>query len=88
MNRRDASHLRGIPTFKRGINLQITSNVTGLTYRGEEMVFISNPLQTARYLKNNALLYDVLQNQDKLIFVFRKSETSELFDKWCKHELL
>lgn len=67
--------------------MQITSKVTGLCYSGEDMVYISNPLQTAKYMKHGATLYDVIQSQDKLIFIFSRSETRMLFDLWCRREL-
>lgn len=67
--------------------MKITSNVTGLTYDGEGMVYIVNPIQSARYLKHNAVLYDIFENQDKVIFVFSRDDTMELYDLWCRREL-
>lgn len=67
--------------------MKFTSRVTNLTYEGADVVYISNPLQCARYLKNGATLYDIFENKDSLVCVFMRSETKDLYDKWCKHEL-
>lgn len=67
--------------------MRIVSTVTGLEYKGEQMVYIANPLQCARYIKHGARIYDVIEDNDKVFFVFKKSETSDLFDRWCRREL-
>lgn len=68
--------------------MRINSRITNQSYFGERMVYIGNPVQAARYLKHGAMLYDVFENNDKVVFVFSREETASLFSLWCKHELL
>ena len=58
------------------------------------VVYVSNILQVARYLKNGAqedlvdILYDGVKREDTLVFVFQKSpKIRELYRKWQAHEL-
>lgn len=58
------------------------------------VVYISNILQVARYLKNGAqedlvdILYDGVKREDTLVFVFLKTpRIQELYKKWQAHEL-
>lgn len=72
--------------------MRVYSKVTGRDYMGEDAVYIYNPLQFVKYIKNNATLYDVIVDKDRTgkdcaVFVFSKTETKHLFDMWCKHEL-
>lgn len=60
----------------------------------DSVVYVSNVLQAARYLKNGAqedlvdILYDGVKRADTLVFVFRKSpHIKELYRKWQAHEL-
>lgn len=60
----------------------------------QSVVYISNMLQVARYLKNGAntdlvdILYDNVKRDDSLVFVFRKTPLiQELYRKWQNHEL-
>lgn len=65
-----------------------TSLVTGRIYNPERCVNLLNPLQVSRYIKHGATLYDILIGRDdKLVYVFDKDETRELFTKWVNHEL-
>lgn len=64
------------------------SIVTGKSYDPNDCVHIVNTLQVYKYLNNNAELLDVFcGNDNKLIYVFNKKDTYELYDKWCKREL-
>lgn len=58
------------------------------------VVYISNILQVARYLKNGGqndlvdILYDNVKKDDTLVFVFNKTpKIKELYRKWQDHEL-
>ena len=58
------------------------------------VVYISNILQVARYLKNGGaeflvdILYDGVNREDTLVFVFLKTpETQELYRRWMTHDL-
>lgn len=64
------------------------SIVTRKTYNPEECVNIVNTKQVYKYLENHAELLDVFCGEDeKIIFVFNRKDTYELYDKWCKREL-
>ena len=62
----------------------------GIPYDDADMVFLVNRNQVVAYLVNDHALhlYDVFLGYDnKLIYVFRKADTKELFRKWKNHEL-
>lgn len=71
--------------------MKVTSEITGRTYvPGIDVAYISNMKQAQLYLRNGAKLLDILYYQtknDNLVFVFSKSETRELYQKWNNHEL-
>ena len=59
-----------------------------------QVVYITNPLQVARFLNNGAaeylcdILYSGTKRPDTLVFVFEKSQLiKELYRKWQNHEL-
>lgn len=67
---------------------------TGKEYYISDVVRIINISQVIAYLKNGAELYDLYTSVDRddpnknlLVFIFNRSETKELYDKWCKREL-
>ena len=46
--------------------------------------------QSQLYMRNGAQLLDILYDNtrnDALVFVFSRSETRELYEKWNNHEL-
>lgn len=60
----------------------------------DSCVYITNPLQTARFLNNGAaedlcdILYSGTKRPDTLVYVFRKTPLiRELYRKWNAHEL-
>lgn len=64
------------------------SEITGKTYDTEECVHIVNLLQVYKYISHHAEVLDIFCGDDnKLIYVFNKKDTYELYDKWCKREL-
>lgn len=71
--------------------MKITSKITGKIYSpGINVVYLSNMRQAQLYMRNGAELLDILYTQtknDSLVFVFSKSETRELYEKWNNHEL-
>lgn len=71
--------------------MKITSKITGKIYSpGINVVYLSNMRQAQLYMKNGAELLDVLYTNTKneaLVFVFSKSETRDLYEKWNAHEL-
>jgi hypothetical protein len=49
----------------------IVSEITGKRYNPSECVYIKNPVQTAKYLKHNLPLLDlIVSDDDKLVFIF------------------
>ena len=84
----------GIPYFLRQFFttrseiLKVQSSVTGKCYETDECVFIVNPLQVYKYLLNDLAPIDVLPGEDnKIVFVYNRQESRDLYDKWCKREL-
>lgn len=67
--------------------MRIHSNVTDRTYRTSEMVYLLNPIQIAKYVKHGATIYDVLENDGKLVVAFSRKETRHLYDQWQKREI-
>lgn len=70
------------------------SKLLGRYYDNENVVYIVNMLQVARYMKNGAyeflvdILYDGVKREDTLVFVFEKTPLiKELYRKWNAHEL-
>ena len=67
--------------------MRVRSEVTDRTYDPSAMVYLQNPTQIARYLRHGATLFDLTENNDRLVAVFSRRETSELYRLWQKHEL-
>ena len=71
--------------------MKTVSKITGKTYSpGINVVYLSNMKQAQLYMRNGAELLDILYyntKNDALVFVFSKSETRELYEKWNAHEL-
>ena len=74
--------------------MQVYSKLLDRTYDAENVVYIVNMLQVARYMKNGAhvdlvdILYDGVKREDTLVFVFEKTPLiKELYRKWNTHEL-
>ena len=62
----------------------------GVPYEDSDMVFLVNQKQVLAYMMNkpDIHLYDCFIGYDnKLIYVFRKADTYELYKRWCAHEL-
>ena len=68
--------------------LKVQSSVTGKCYETDECVFIVNPLQVYKYLINDAVPLDILAGEDnKIVYVYNRKLTHDLYDRWCKREL-
>ena len=70
------------------------SQLLGKYYDQDNVVYLVNILQVARYMKNGAhqhlvdILYDGTKREDTLVFVFEKTPLiKELYRKWNAHEL-
>lgn len=74
--------------------MQKTSKLLEKQYDSDKVVYITNPIQVARYLNNGAaeclcdILYSGTKRPDTLVFVFNKTPlVQELYRKWQAHEL-
>lgn len=58
-------------------------------YDATKCARIINPVQQALYIKHGAKPIDIYCGYDsRLVLVFNKEDTKELFDKWVNHELV
>ena len=51
------------------------------------VVKIINMKQAHLYIKHHVKPIDVFDSEGKLVFVFDKEKTKDLFTKWCNYEL-
>lgn len=73
------------------------SDITGKTYTVENMVRIINPKQAATYMANGINPIDIypsdfaenksLPPDYRLVYLFDRNETRDLFRRWCEHTL-
>lgn len=69
------------------------SALTGREYNVfDGVITIVNPLQAAFYVANGVDILDVQLSKDRkserpiLIYLFKREETKEVFDLWCKQK--
>lgn len=63
------------------------SDITGLSYNDDEMVFFRNYIQSAHYIQWGAKLWDIFtDSQCKLVFVFSKEDHMKFRDMWGKRK--
>lgn len=71
--------------------MKTISHITGKVYApGHDSIYISNMRQAQLYMRHGAQLLDILYDNtknDALVFVFSRSETKDLYEKWNAHEL-
>lgn len=73
---------------------KVKGKYSGKEYYASEAVRILDPQQAAAYWANKIVPLDIYSsrnyetNKPIIVFVFNKAETKEVFDKWCKHELV
>lgn len=79
--------LFGAPFLFGGLFVRTHSKVTDRTYVTDDMVYLTNPVQIAKYLKHGATLYDLLENDGKLVGVFSRRETKKLYEQWQNREI-
>lgn len=71
----------------------IKTNLQARDYLPHEVVRIVNPKQYLLYIKNGVFPVDMCASVDEktnniiLAMIFLKSETSEVYQKWCKYDL-
>lgn len=72
---------------------RIKGKFSNKEYFANEAVRILNPTQAALYWCNNVEPLDIYPSRDietqkaLIVYVFRREETKEVFDLWCKREL-
>lgn len=71
----------------------INTNLKPRNYAPNEVVRIVNPKQYLLYIKNDVYPIDMSASLDDktnnviLAMIFLKSETTEVYKKWCNYEL-
>lgn len=71
----------------------VHSDLTGRDYYPSHTVRIVNYLQSLYYWLSGCLPVDIYPSQDfktgkpLLVYLFLRDETTELYDKWCNHEV-
>ena len=72
---------------------KITGKFSGKEYYASEAIRIMNPAQAAAYWAHGIEPLDIYSCRDvekkppAIAFVFRRNDTKEVFDLWCKHQL-
>nr|DAP64383.1 MAG TPA: hypothetical protein [Caudoviricetes sp.] len=72
----------------------IKTNLKSRDYSIHEVVRIVNPKQYLLYIKNDVYPIDMYTSIDEdtnniiLAVVFLKEETTDVYKKWCNHELI
>lgn len=70
-----------------------TSSITGKRYNLFGVVRILNLYQVKAYLKAGMEVMDIEISEDRethkpiIVFLFDRTDTKEIYDKWCRHEL-
>lgn len=67
--------------------MKTRSEFSSVIYDSDEMIYITNMKQAAKYIKHHATLYDVIECGGKVVFVFSKKETKSLYEAWNAHTL-
>lgn len=73
---------------------KIESRFTSQDYYASEAIRILDPFQAALYWSNGVTPLDIFPsrnyktNKALIVYVFRKTDTKDVFDKWCRHELI
>jgi len=63
------------------------SDVTGITYELEDVVFFRNLYQSSFYIDHNATIVDVFTDSNgKLVFVFYRDQHENLIKLWLDNK--
>ena len=71
----------------------VTSNLSPITYRTNEVVRVVNDKQFKLYVKNGAYPVDIYSSIDDktkkeiTVYVFKRNDTAELYKQWLNYEL-
>lgn len=72
---------------------KIKGKYSGKEYYANDALRILDPKQAALYWNYGIEPLDIYPSRDfktnksLIVFVFKRNETKEVFDLWCKHEL-
>lgn len=67
--------------------MKTVSDVTGICYEMEDVVFFRNLYQSTFYIDNNATIVDVFTDSNKkLVFVFWRSQHENLIKLWLENK--
>lgn len=73
--------------------MKLITNLKPRDYLLKDVVRIVNPKQQLLYIKNQVYPIDIYTSVDDktgnsiIVMIFLKSDTSEVYRKWCDHEL-
>lgn len=74
--------------------MKIETNLRQMNYLLKDVVRIVNPKQQLLYIKNDIYPIDIYTSIDDktgnsiIVMIFLRQETSEVYKKWCDHELV
>ena len=67
--------------------MKTISDVTGITYENEDVVFFRNLYQSSFYIDNNATIVDVFTDGNKkIVFVFWRDQHEKLIKLWLENK--
>ena len=67
--------------------MKAISDVTGIEYEMEDVVFFRNLYQTAFYVSNFATIVDIFtDSKGKLVFVFYRNQHEKLLKLWLANK--
>lgn len=67
--------------------MKAISDVTGIEYEMEDVVFFRNLYQSSFYIDNNATIVDVFTDSNKkLVFVFWRNQHENLIKLWLENK--
>ena len=67
--------------------MKVISDVTGICYESEDVVFFRNLYQIAFYVANSATIVDVFTDgKGKLVFVFYRDQHENLIKLWLANK--
>lgn len=72
--------------------MNIESNLKPRTYKENEVCRIVNPKQNLLYIKNRIYPIDMYPSIDKfgndvIVYIYLKSETKDVYQKWLNYSL-
>ena len=70
------------------IQIKEYSDIFHTEYEIEDTVRIVNTKQAGLYIKHHIPLADLFWSRDSLVFVFDRKDSQEVYEAWCRHELV